>query len=102
MKKLLIAVSALGMIAVSNAKVVKIVEPTKAQIKEMNMYAEEGSGDSMYFTTNKGIDAIHIESKGFDIVAKAKVGTCLELKGNEPLYENVKKVKCPKNLQGKK
>lgn len=97
MKKLLIALLAMGVFSVAEAKVYKITEFTKAQKKEAKENAEEGSGDLIPVSTNKGLIWIHVESPVLDTLRfKAKVGECYDVKGEEPFYDKAKKVKCPK------
>lgn len=63
MKKSLVALLALAVCgtALADSVTLKFRNPTKAELKEMEAYFEEGSGDQIFFATNKGLWSLHIE-----------------------------------------
>lgn len=102
MKKLLAGLLALGLVTTANAEVYKITKFTKAQEKEVEQMLEEG-GDSVAFSTNKGILWIHSEAKAVDVLLKSKTGECYnitELDG--VITAKAKKVNCSASKTSKK
>ena len=75
MKKLLAGLLALGFITTANAEVIKMTKFTKAQEREVEQQLEEG-GDSVAFSTNKGILWVHVEAPATDVLLKSKKVNC--------------------------
>lgn len=94
MKKMIVALLAMGVFSVANAEIYKITTFTKAQLKKVQAVLDEGSGDSGAFSTNKGELWVYIEAPAFNILNKAKAGECYNITGD---FEEMKaqKVKCP-------
>lgn len=94
MKKLLAGLLALDFITTANAEVIKMTKFTKAQEREVEQQLEEG-GDSVAFSTNKGILWVHVEAPATDVLLKSKVGECYNITGKDDVIgTKAKKVNC--------
>ncbi|OOR98339.1 hypothetical protein B0187_08705 [Haemophilus paracuniculus] len=94
MKKMIIALLAMGVFSAANAEIYKITTFTKAQVKKLQAEIDEGSGDSAVFSTNKGELWVYVEAPALSVLNKSKAGECYNITGD---FEEMKakKVKCP-------
>lgn len=98
MKKMIMALLALGVISTAHAEVYKITKFTKSQAKQLDAELEPGY---CAFPTNKGTLILECDSPAVSVLIKAKAGECYKVSGEIP-NERAKKMKCPVKKGNKK
>lgn len=112
MKKLAIILFGLGVCnsVLADSTILKFRDFTKKELKEVEEYQNEGSGDAFIFGTNQGLWYVYVEEPALGVFSKAAdknqcvklTGTKSQLKGKyvEPGFADSgfksQIVKCPK------